>query len=384
MRARNRKAMRFKKADALRTERLSEILSLAVTSGGLVASAQTSDDFVSTETIKNLFKKNPASGPTDMPSANEIKNLFLKPKKTVDPILNMQTAPVDTAVPISSTNPQAPSALPNLPKKETPPPTPATPLGPNEYMLPGLRFESASCSSCAQKALSESAKYWDNGNVREDDHYYPDGDTEGEQGKVEDTIMKYWRYTSENNSREQNIDRWGFDGTRQFGPRAGEHQMNPVKERDQNGVAKKWWAWSAVYTSYIMGLHDGEGAKWYVSESHSVYEDAYKRKRKEIEKDPSKHIGETYYLWFSTAEKDRYNIKVEPGDLVGHAPHYDIYVGQGQMLGGNTCAKNEFTSNRRTNCAATSGAQPLRFRPDGGIIKRVKITGPTEVSDILS
>ena len=89
-----------------------------------------------------------------------------------------------------------------------------------EYVLPELSFVSASCANCASKARSESDKYWGNGTVKESDQYFVNSDT-GEEETVESTLMKYWRYTSENNGREKNLDRWGLNGVREFGPRAG-------------------------------------------------------------------------------------------------------------------------------------------------------------------
>jgi hypothetical protein len=151
--------------------------------------------------------------------------------------------------------------------------------------------------------------------------------------------------------------------------------MNPVKTRDENGVATDWMAWSAVFTSFIMGHHDGEGAKWFVSEAHSPYIASYKKKRREIERRPEEHIGKMYYLWFTRDELNRYGMQLEPGDLVGRPQHCDIYIGNNQMIGGNTCAQSEFTGGKRKNCKGTSGPQPVKWRSGTGVIKRVKITG---------
>ena len=207
-----------------------------------------------------------------------------------------------------------------------------------EIFTAQVSFVEMRCPNCAAMAIQESKDNWDYGNISEKDP------------KAEETIMEYYRYTSRNNSYKGNIDRWGFEGKRRFGPKKGKHQMNPVKERDANGVAVGWYAWSAVFTSFIMGSHDGEGAKWFVSESHGPYIEAFQKKRREIEKDPDSHIGKMYYVWFTKEEMDRYGMKPEPGDLVGRKKHCDIYIGNGQMIGGNTCAKSEYTNGKRKNC----------------------------------
>ena len=74
-------------------------------------------------------------------------------------------------------------------------------------------------------------------------------------------------------------------------------------------------------------------------------------------------------------ELDRYD-EITAGDLVGRPQHCDIYIGNNQMIGGNTCAESEFTGGKRKNCKGTSGPQPVRWKSGTGVIKRVKITGP--------
>ena len=238
----------------------------------------------------------------------------------------------------------------------------------SEIIAPKFSFTEEPCLNCAAMAIQESKDRWNHGNITERDP------------EAEATIMEYYRYSSRNNSWKKNLDRWGTEGTRRYGPRAGKHQMNPVKERDENGVATNWWHWSAVFTSFIMGQHDGEGAKWFVSEAHTPYADDAKRKKAMIEKAPEDHIGKMYYVWFSRAEMNKLGMKPEPGDLIGTNSHYDIYVGNGMMIGGNTIAKNEHTGNKRVHRGGTSGAQPVRWKAGGGIIKRIRVTGPGQNS----
>ena len=97
--------------------------------------------------------------------------------------------------------------------------------------------------------------------------------------------------------------------------------------------------------------------------------------RRKIEKNPGKYIGKMFYVYFTKNELDKYGMKPEPGDIVGRSSHMDIYVGGGEVIGGNACAKNSHTGGRAKNCKGTSGAQPLKWNSGAGIIKRVKITG---------
>ena len=260
-------------------------------------------------------------------------------------------------------------------------------LSAGEYILPGFTFVSVPCKGAAELAKRESREMWGNGNVLESDKYYTDVNSLGltqqqladeefmKRYTVESTIQKYYSYTSMNNSYDRNIDRWGT-GTVSVGRNQGQRQMNPVKERNRDGVATDWYHWSAVFISWIMGQFDGEGAKWFVHEGHSAYVASYKAQKGRIQRDPDSHIGKMYYVWFSREEMLRYNLKPEPGDVVGTPRHCDIYVGGGMIIGGNTCANNEQTGGRRVNCKGTSGAQPLRWKSGSGIIKRIKVTGP--------
>ena len=187
-------------------------------------------------------------------------------------------------------------------------------------------------------------------------------------------IQKYFGWTSRNSSWSRNVDRWGT-GTRRVGPQKGKKQLNPVKERNEDGVATKWAHWSAAFVSWVMGQYDGEGAKWYVLEGHSGYIRAFKSKRAKIEKNPEDYIGQMHYLWFTKEEMDKYGMRPEPGDVIGRGAHCDIYIGGNQLIGGNTIAKNESTGNKRKHNGGTSGPKPLVWKSGFGIIKRVKITG---------
>ena len=234
----------------------------------------------------------------------------------------------------------------------------------SEVVTPKMSFVEVPCLNCAAMALQESKDKWNYGNITERDP------------EAEATIMEYYRYSSRNNSYLKNLDRWGFEKKRRYGPEAGKHQMNPVKERDENGVAKNWWHWSAVFTSFIMGQHDGEGAKWFVSEGHSSYIRDAKNKRNKIERNPEEHVGKMYYVWFTKAEMEKLGMKPEPGDLIGRPKHCDIYIGNGMMVGGNTIAKNEHTEDKRVHRGGTSGPQPVRWLSGSGVIKRIRVTGP--------
>jgi hypothetical protein len=253
----------------------------------------------------------------------------------------------------------SPQAVEN--KSDVPPPR--RPSSAGDYILPKVSFVSVPCVSAANLAIKESKEQWNNGNLNESDP------------KAEPLIQKYFGWTSRNSSRPSNVDRWGT-GRRRVGKHKGQKQLNPVKERNQDGVAVDWRHWSAAYVSWIMGQYDGEGARWYVLEGHSGYIRSFKNKRAKVERNPEDHIGKMYYLWFTKEEMDKYGMKPEPGDVVGRNAHCDIYIGGGQMIGGNTCAKNESTRNRKKNCGGTSGPQPLTWKAGAGIIKRVRITGP--------
>ena len=146
------------------------------------------------------------------------------------------------------------------------------------------------CVSAASLAIKESKEQWDNGNLSESDP------------EAEPLIQKYFGWTSRNSSRPSNVDRWGT-GRRRVGKHKGRKQLNPVKERNKDGVAVDWRHWSAAYVSWVMGQFDGEGAKWYVLEGHSGYIRSFKNKRAEIEKNPEDHIGKMYYLWFTKGRR---------------------------------------------------------------------------------
>lgn len=218
-----------------------------------------------------------------------------------------------------------------------------------EYALPYFSFNSVPCKSCANLAIKESEERWDNGNIGEKDP------------QAAPMILKYFNFTSENNSRKKNVGRW-----------PGE---KAVKERDSMGQPTNWWHWSAAYISWVMAKYDGEGARWFVSESHNSYLRDAKSIRKKIEKDPEKYIGKMFYVYFTRDELDNYNMKPEPGDVIGRRSHMDIYVGNGEVIGGNTCAKNSSTGGRSKNCKGTSGPQPIKWASGAGIIKRIKVTG---------
>ena len=243
-------------------------------------------------------------------------------------------------------------------------PPPQRPKVAGEYTLPKVSFVSVPCVSAARLAVREAKEQWDNGNISEADP------------RAEVPIQKYYAYTSKHNGWKNNIDRWGTGRRGPGSKHEGKKQMNPVKTRDENGVATDWHHWSAVYVSWIMKQYDGEGATWFASEGHSVYIRDCKKKRKEIESHPRDHIGKMYYVWFTKEEMDKYGMRPEPGDVIGRNKHCDIYVGGNQIIGGNTCAKNEDTGNRKKNCKGTSGPKPLRWLADFGIIKRVRVTGP--------
>jgi peptidoglycan hydrolase-like protein with peptidoglycan-binding domain len=237
------------------------------------------------------------------------------------------------------------------------------PVAAGTHVLPKVSFVSVPCSSCAALAQKEAKEKWDNGNISEKDP------------RAEETITKYYDYTSKNNSWKNNIDRWGT-GRRTDEKHKGKKQMNPVKERNEDGVATNWWHWSAVYVTWVMKQYDGEGATWYANEGHTLYIAAAKRKRRIIEQNPSDHIGKMYYVWFTKAEMDKYGMKPELGDVIGRGSHCDIYIGGNMLIGGNTTAKNESTGNNKKYDGGTSGPKPLRWKSGFGIIKRVRVTGP--------
>jgi peptidoglycan hydrolase-like protein with peptidoglycan-binding domain len=241
-------------------------------------------------------------------------------------------------------------------------PPPRRPNLSGRYTLPKISFNSVPCVSAANLAVKEAREQWDNGNFGEKDP------------RAEPLIQKYFGWTSRNSSWARNVDRWG-PGRRTFGKHKGKRQMNPIKERNEKGIAK-FHAWSAAYVSWVMGQYDGEGAKWYVLEGHSGYIRAFKNKRRKIEKNPEEHTGKMYYLWFTREEMNKYGMKPEPGDVIGRGSHCDIYIGGNQLIGGNTIAKNENTGNKKRFGGGTSGAKPLVWKSGFGIIKRVKITGP--------
>ena len=242
-------------------------------------------------------------------------------------------------------------------------PVSSGPSASGTYTLPKFSFVSVPCTNAAALAIKESREVWDNGNISESDP------------RAEEPIQKYYAYTSKYNSYSRNVDRWG-KGKREFGKYKGKRRLNPVKERNSAGVATNWFHWSAVYVSWVMGQFDGEGAKWYIHEGHPGYIRAFQRNRRKIQKNPSDHKGKMYYVWFTREEMKKYGLKLEPGDVVGRHSHCDIYIGNNQIIGGNTCAKSEYTGGKKKNCKGTSGPQPLRWKAGFGIIKRVRVTGP--------
>jgi hypothetical protein len=233
-----------------------------------------------------------------------------------------------------------------------------------EYTLPKVSFISVPCKSAANLAIKESKEQWDNGNISEKDP------------RAEAPIQKYYAYTSKHNGWKNNIDRWGTGIRGPGSPHEGKRQLDPVKERNQKGVATNWHHWSAVYVSWVMKQYDGEGAIWFASEGHTLYINSFKKRRKEIEANPEDYKGKMYYLWFTKEEMDKYGLKLEPGDVVGRNSHCDIYIGGNQIIGGNTCAKSEYTGNKKVHCSGTSGPQPLKWKPGAGVIKRVRVIGP--------
>jgi len=243
-------------------------------------------------------------------------------------------------------------------------PPPRRPNSSGEYILPKVSFVSVPAVSAANLAIKESREAWDNGNFGEKDP------------RAEAPIQKYYAYTSKHNGWKNNIDRWGTGRRGPGSKHEGKRQLNPVRERDKNGTAINWYAWSAVYVSWVMKQYDGEGATWFASEGHPLYIRSYKNKRKKIERNPKDHIGKMYYIWFTREEMNKYGMKPEPGDVIGRGSHCDIYIGGNQIIGGNTSAKNKDTGNKKKFGGGTSGAKPLVWKSGFGIIKRVRITGP--------
>ena len=231
-----------------------------------------------------------------------------------------------------------------------------------EFILPKMRFESVSCSSCASEAVREAKEHWKNG-------YYTEKSPETYERQ-----KAYWEFTNINNSADynniKNKDRWM------------NYKWIKSGDKDPNNLrVENTYHWSAVFISFIMAKYDGEGAKWYVYESHPGYLRDGKRNRKMIEKNPNDHIGKMYYVTFPISDINKYDLGIEPGDVVGRDKHTDIFVGSGTIVGGNSWAKNddikEHSGGDRSKTGAnTSGEHPINMGVVEYVIKRIRVLGP--------
>ncbi len=221
-------------------------------------------------------------------------------------------------------------------------------------ITPKFSFEVVPCVNCSNLALQESEN-WENGTFSEEDE------------RAIPLMKQYWDYTSKYNSTERNRDRW--------------YDYKWIKNRDPDNP-RGFYHWSAAYVSWVMGQHDGEGAKWFVYESHSGYRRHVTKTRREIEENPKEFIGELVYIPFTKSELSRYGLDYDEGDVVGRSSHMDIYVGNGELIGGNTSSSNEHVEEvhgkRKFYENGTSGRKPLREGIVDMIIKRVRILGPGE------
>jgi hypothetical protein len=129
-----------------------------------------------------------------------------------------------------------------------------------------------------------------------------------------------------------------------------------------------------------MAKYNGEGANWYIYESHRGYIRDGIKKREIIESDPEEHIGKMYYVYFPISDINKYSLGIEPGDVVGRGKHMDIYIGNGKIIGGNSWAKNqdikEYSEGKRSRTGAnTSGEHPMNMGVVEGVIKRIRVLG---------
>ena len=231
-----------------------------------------------------------------------------------------------------------------------------------EFILPKMRFESVACSSCAAEAVREAKEYWKNG-------YYTEKSPETYERQ-----KAYWEFTNINNSADynniKNKDRW----MNYKWIKSGNKDPDNLKVEDT-------YHWSAVFISFIMAKYDGEGAKWYIYEAHKGYINDGKKNRTMIEKNPNDHIGEMYYVTFPISDVNKYDLGIEPGDVVGRKQHTDIFVGSGKIVGGNSWAKNddikEHSGGGRSKTGAnTSGEHPINMGVVEYVIKRIRVLGP--------
>lgn len=229
--------------------------------------------------------------------------------------------------------------------------------------------------SAALSAANKEAKLWEGGEMLSDERkkklkrgYMLEGDKEAYE-----VLKKYWDHT----------------GTKRW------HQHSRV---DSQGKKKQGTAWSAAFVSWCMSHSDGEGPKWDVSINHQnpsvggYLHKAWER-RKAVEANPEKYIGQTLYLAFSgkeiignnksnkfsTIKPDKQiatkDNNISPGDVVGIRQggggiHMDIYAGGGKKIGGNTY--------NGQGVANTSGLQPAKLEKITDVIKRVKIVKKVE------
>ncbi len=149
-------------------------------------------------------------------------------------------------------------------------------------------------------------------------------------------------------------------------------------------------SWSAAFVTWCMRHSDGE-TEWDRSDNHRApqrggYLTKTWERRKDVEDNPEKYIGKTVYLAFSANEiygngKDNQYSTIKPsdqieattnmltpGDVVGKRRengkiHMDIYIGGGQVIGGNI--------GRKINTCESRPLDP----ETSDVIKRVKITG---------
>jgi len=236
-------------------------------------------------------------------------------------------------------------------------------------------FWLSSPPSAALTAANKEAKLWEKGELLSDARkkklrrsYMLEGDKEAYK-----VLKKYWDHT----------------GTKRW------HQHSRT---DSEGKKKQGTAWSAAFVSWCMSHSDGEGPKWDISINHQnpsvggYLHKAWER-RKAVEKNPEKYVGQTLYIAFSGKEiignnksnkfstiKSAAQIptkenNISPGDVIGIRQsgggiHMDIYAGGGKKIGGNTY--------NGQGVANTSGLQPAKLQAITDVIKRVKILKKVE------
>ena len=227
----------------------------------------------------------------------------------------------------------------------------------------------------ALAAANKEAKLWEDGELLSDERkkklkrtYMLEGDKEAYE-----VLKKYWDHTGQK--------RW--------------HQHSRI---DSQGKKKEGTAWSAAFVSWCMSHSDGEGPTWDISINHQnpsyggYLHKAWER-RKAVEENPGKYVGQTLYLAFSGKEiignnkSNKFStIKpssqlttgdnhISPGDVVGIRQsdggiHMDVYAGNEKKIGGNT-----YNSKGVVN---TSGLQPAKLQKITDVIKRVKVVAPVK------